>query len=219
VLKFVAICDIIFENTRADARRIILGDKMKAIQNIQDFDSRIKRVLITKEQIAEAVAEAGKWIDSIYDGRPILLVSILKGAFVFMADICRVVSVPCEVGFMCAKSYYEGTTSSGVVKITMDLDRDISGYHVVIVEDIIDTGRTLNDIMKILQARAPLSLWPIENSSLVNGLHLWSFTPDWMKKPVCICSTSAVAAAAPVMRNTTLLPAATPVISASPARS
>ncbi len=131
---------------------------MKAIRSKQDFDARIKRTLITKEEIDAAVKRAGKEIDKIYDGRPILLVSILKGAFVFMADLCRAVSVPCEIGFMCAKSYYEGTVSSGVVKITMDLDRDVSAYHVVIVEDIIDTGRTLNDIVKILKARNPVSL-------------------------------------------------------------
>ena len=77
---------------------------MKEIQNAKDFESRIKRVLITKEEIEEAIAKAGKELDKIYDGRPILLVSILKGAFVFMADLCRAVSVPCEIGFMCAKS-------------------------------------------------------------------------------------------------------------------
>lgn len=131
---------------------------MKEIKNIEDHNSRIKNILITKEEIAAAIAEAGKKIDAIYDGRPILLVSILKGAFVFMADLCRAVSVPCEIGFMCAKSYYEGTVSSGVVQITMDLDRDIQGYHVVIVEDIIDTGRTLNDVVALLRARGPLSL-------------------------------------------------------------
>ena len=131
---------------------------MKEIHSTEDFKSNIKRVLITEEEIAAAVAKLGKDIDAIYDGRPILLVSILKGAFVFMADVCRAVSVPCEVGFMCAKSYYEGVDSSGVVKITMDLDKDISAYHVVIVEDIIDTGRTLNDIVKMLKARNPLSL-------------------------------------------------------------
>lgn len=128
------------------------------MKSIAEYESKIKRILVSKEEIADAIAEAGKKIDQIYDGRPILLVSILKGAFVFMADLCRAVSVPCEIGFMCAKSYYEGTESSGVVKITMDLDRDISGYHVIIVEDIIDTGRTLNDIVKLLKARNPLSL-------------------------------------------------------------
>ena len=131
---------------------------MKKIYSIEDYESRIKRVLITEEEVKEAIAKAGKLIDSYYDGRPILLVSILKGAFVFLADLCRAVSVPCEIGFMCAKSYYEGTVSTGVVKITMDLDQDISNYHVIIVEDIIDTGRTLNDIVKMLKARNPASL-------------------------------------------------------------
>ena len=131
---------------------------MKEIRSIQDFESRIKRVLITEEEIQAAIRAAGKEIDKLYDGRPILLVSILKGAFVFMADLCRAVSVPCEIGFMCAKSYYSGTVSSGVVKITMDLEQDISQYHVVIVEDIVDTGRTLSDIVNMLKTRGPISL-------------------------------------------------------------
>ena len=125
---------------------------------MNNYNAKIKRVIITKEEIAEAVQKAGKEIDKIYDGRPILLVSILKGAFVFMADICRAVSVPCEIGFMCAKSYYNGTVSTGNVTITLDLDQDISNYHVVIVEDIIDTGRTLKDVVALLKTRNPLSL-------------------------------------------------------------
>lgn len=131
---------------------------MREIKNIEDYNGRIKNILITKEEIDRAIAEAGKKISDSYDGRPILLVSILKGAFVFMADLLRAITVPCEVGFMCAKSYYQGTVSSGVVKITMDLDQDISNYHVIIVEDIIDTGRTLKDVYDLLKARNPLSL-------------------------------------------------------------
>ena len=131
---------------------------MKNITSVEDYQKRIKRIIITEEEIKAAIAEAGKKIDAIYDGRPIILVSILKGAFVFMADLCRAVSVPCEIGFMCAKSYYEGTVSTGVVNITMDLDRDIKDYHVVIVEDIVDTGRTLNDIVKLLKTRNPISM-------------------------------------------------------------
>ena len=127
-------------------------------KSVEEFEKKIKRVIITKEEIEEAVKKAGKEIDAIYDGNPILLVSILKGAFVFMADICRAVTVPCEIGFMCAKSYYSGTVSTGAVKITMDLEQDISKYHVVIVEDIIDTGRTLNDVVNLLKTRNPLSL-------------------------------------------------------------
>ncbi len=125
--------------------------------NKDEFNERIKRVIISEEEIKEAIAKAAKEINDSYDGRPILLVSILKGAFVFMADFCRAITVPCEIGFMCAKSY-QGTNSTGVVKITMDLDKDISNYHVVIVEDIIDTGRTLKDIVNLLKSRNPLSL-------------------------------------------------------------
>lgn len=131
---------------------------MRAINSIEDYNSRVKRILITEDEIKAAVAKAGKDISDSYDGRPILLVSILKGAFVFMADLLRAITVPCEIGFMCAKSYYEGTVSTGVVKITMDLEQDISNYHVIIVEDIIDTGRTLNDVVKMLKARNPISL-------------------------------------------------------------
>lgn len=131
---------------------------MLNIDSIEKFEKKIKRVIITEEEIKEAIKKAGKQISDSYDGRPILLVSILKGAFVFMADLCRAITVPCEIGFMCAKSYYNGTVSSGVVKITMDLEQDISNYHVVIVEDIIDTGRTLNDVVRMLKSRNPLSL-------------------------------------------------------------
>ncbi len=125
---------------------------------INEFNKKINRVLVTEDEIKEAIAKAGKEISDSYDGRPILLVSILKGAFVFMADLCRQITVPCEIGFMAAKSYYEGTVSAGEVKITMDLAQDVSKYHVIIVEDIIDTGRTLKDVVALLRARNPLSL-------------------------------------------------------------
>ena len=131
---------------------------MDKTEMIENFNSKIKRVLISKEEIKAAIKEAAKKIDESYAGRPLLRVSILNGAFVFMADLCREVTVPCEIAFMCASSYYSGTQSSGIVNITMDLKQDISGYHVIIVEDIIDTGRTLNDVVKLLKARGPLSL-------------------------------------------------------------
>ena len=145
---------------------------------VEEYQSKIKRVIITEKEIQEAIAKAGREIDKLYDGRPILLVSILKGAFVFMADLCRAVSVPCEIGFMCAKSYYSGTVSTGVVKITMDLDQDVSNYHVVIVEDIIDTGRTLNDVCKMLKQRNPVSLHVI---TLLDkpSRRLVDFNPDY----------------------------------------
>ena len=106
----------------------------------QEFQKKIKRVLITEQEIQDKIQKVGAQISREYEGKPLLLVSILNGAFVF------------------AKSYYNGTSSSGIVKITMDLMQDISGYHVIIAEDIIDTGRTLNDVLKLLKARNPLSL-------------------------------------------------------------
>ena len=131
---------------------------MDEIKSLETFNSNIKRVLISEEEIKAAIKETGKKISETYNGEPILLVSILNGAFVFMADLCREITAPCEIAFMCAKSYYKGTDSSGIVNITMDLEQDISGYHVIIVEDIVDTGRTLNDVVKLLKARNPLSL-------------------------------------------------------------
>ncbi|MDE6020164.1 MAG: hypoxanthine phosphoribosyltransferase [Ruminococcus sp.] len=125
---------------------------------LKEYETKIKKILITEAEIKEKIRFAAKKIDELYDGTPILLVSILKGAFVFMADLCRAVTVPCEIGFMAASSYYDGTISSGNIKITLDLSQDISGYHVIIVEDIIDTGQTLKDITELLKKRSPLSL-------------------------------------------------------------
>ncbi|MBE5734771.1 MAG: hypoxanthine phosphoribosyltransferase [Clostridiales bacterium] len=124
----------------------------------EEYKRRIKRVVITEDEIKQAIKEAGKKISDSYDGRPILLVSILNGAFVFMADLCREITVPCELAFMCAKSYFAGTESSGKVTVTMDVSQDLSKYHVIIVEDIIDTGRTLKVICDMLKERNPLSL-------------------------------------------------------------
>jgi hypoxanthine phosphoribosyltransferase len=125
---------------------------------ISEYQSKINRIIITADEIKQKIAEAGKFIDNIYDGKPIVLVSILKGSFIFLADLARAVSVPCEIDFMEAKSYYESTESSGEVRITKELKRDISGCHVIMVEDIIDTGRTLSHVLKLLKEKNPLSL-------------------------------------------------------------
>ncbi|MBR7084562.1 MAG: hypoxanthine phosphoribosyltransferase [Oscillospiraceae bacterium] len=125
---------------------------------ISDYEKQIDRVLISQEEIQQAVRKAGKYIDATYAGKPLLLVSVLKGAFIFLADLSRAVSIPCEIGFMQAQSYFEGTESAGEVEITLDLMQNLSEYHVLIVEDIIDTGRTLRLIMEKLKERNPLSL-------------------------------------------------------------
>lgn len=128
------------------------------IESMTEYSRRIKRVLITEEEIRREIRKVGEQIDALYDGTPILLVSILKGAFVFMADVLREIHVPCEIDFMEAKSYFDDTNSSGTVTITRELQHDISQYHVVVVEDIIDTGRTLSEVIRLLKTRSPKSL-------------------------------------------------------------
>ena len=122
------------------------------------YDRHIRRILISSEEIQKAIRLAGAQIDAEYRGKPLLIVSLLKGAFIFLADLSRAVSIPCEIGFMQASSYYEGTSSSGNVRITQDLMQDIRDYHVLIVEDIIDTGYTLSLVTEELRRRCPLSL-------------------------------------------------------------
>lgn len=125
--------------------------------SIEAYKNKIKRILITEEEIQDAVKKTAKMVDEIYDGTPILLVSILKGAFVYMADVCKYVTVPCEIAFMTAKSYFNDVVSSGKVEITMDVKQDVEKYHVVIIEDIVDTGRTLSEVVKVLKERNPKS--------------------------------------------------------------
>ncbi|MDE6132767.1 MAG: hypoxanthine phosphoribosyltransferase [Oscillospiraceae bacterium] len=127
-------------------------------ETIEDYKKNTVNVVVSEEKIREAVKKTGQSLNEIYDGTPLLLVSVLKGSFVFLADLCREITIPCEIGFMAAKSYYEGTSSTGEVDITMDLQQDISKYHVVIVEDIIDSGRTLKSIVERLKSRNPMSL-------------------------------------------------------------
>ncbi len=128
------------------------------ITNMSEFHKHIKRVIISEEELKTAIARTGEILSMEYKDKPLLLVSILKGAFIFMADLSRAITIPHEIGFMAAKSYFESTESSGEVEITLDLAQDISKYHVVIVEDIIDTGRTLKKVMEYLAGKNPLSL-------------------------------------------------------------
>ncbi len=123
-----------------------------------EFCSHTKNVLISEAEIQQAVRSCAEDISKEYEGKPLLIVGILKGSFVFLSDLIKRITIPCELAFMAASSYYDGTTSSGEVRISLDISRDISEYHVVIVEDIIDTGRTLSEISRILKGRDPLSL-------------------------------------------------------------
>lgn len=126
-------------------------------KSVEQFNKRILRKVIKERQIKRAVKKLGAKIDALYDGKPILLVSVLKGGAVFLTDVLRAVTVPCEIAFMRAKSY-SGTTSSGEVEILLDIEQDVTKYNVVILEDIVDTGRTLSKIVEIIKERKPLTL-------------------------------------------------------------
>jgi hypoxanthine phosphoribosyltransferase len=118
----------------------------------------LKQVLISAEQIQERVGELAAQIDADYDGRDLLLVGVLKGAVMVMADLARAMHLPVEMDWMAISSYGSGTKSSGVVRILKDLDATIEGRDVLIVEDIIDSGLTLSYLLRTLKAREPRTL-------------------------------------------------------------
>jgi hypoxanthine phosphoribosyltransferase len=122
------------------------------------MENDVGEVLISHEQIKEKTAELGRQISRDYEGKNPLLICVLKGGLMFLADLMREITIPLEIDFMAVTSYGDATESSGVVRILMDLDRNISGRHVLIVEDIIDTGRTLTYIMENLRTREPASV-------------------------------------------------------------
>jgi hypoxanthine phosphoribosyltransferase len=115
-------------------------------------------ILLSEETIRERVAELGRQITKDYEGRDLILVGVLKGAVTFMVDLARNIDLPLAMDFMAVSSYGASTESSGVVRITKDLEASLQGKHVLIVEDIIDTGLTLKYIMEILRAHEPASV-------------------------------------------------------------
>jgi hypoxanthine phosphoribosyltransferase len=118
----------------------------------------IEKVLIDEASLQARVQELGKIISREYAGRDLLLVSVLKGSIVFMADLIRAISIPHEIDFMATSSYGSGVTSSGAVRILKDLNTSIEGRNILLVEDIIDSGNTLSYLLRILQERQPASI-------------------------------------------------------------
>jgi hypoxanthine phosphoribosyltransferase len=118
----------------------------------------VAEVLLDEATVEERVAALGAEISADYDGREVLLVGVLKGAVFFMADLMRRLTIPCEIDFMAISSYGAATDSSGVVRILKDLDVNIAGRDVLVVEDIIDSGLTLSYLMRTLRARRPATL-------------------------------------------------------------
>ena len=126
---------------------------------MHNMDNDIDHILVPEEELKAKVTALGEQITHDYEGKDLLMVSILKGSVVFMADLMRAVSIPCSIDFMVVSSYGgSNTTSSGLVKIIKDLDGDLSGKDVLIVEDILDTGITLSNLVPMLKMRNPNSV-------------------------------------------------------------
>ena len=118
----------------------------------------VQEILFSEEQLKTRVAELAAQIEQDYAGQEIMLISVLRGSFVFMADLCRAINLACTIDFMSVSSYGKGTSSSGQVQITKDLSEDISGRHIIVVEDILDSGNTLSYLLRILEQRHPASI-------------------------------------------------------------
>lgn len=124
-----------------------------------DMSQNIERILYTEEELRERVRQLGAQITADYAGvEKIMLVSVLRGSYIFMADLSRAINLPCLVDFMSVSSYGAGTASSGQVEIVKDISSSIEGYHVIIVEDILDSGNTLYYLMDVLRARKAASI-------------------------------------------------------------
>ncbi len=121
-------------------------------------DPNLGKVVVTQAELEARIAELGEQLTADYEGRAPLLVGVLKGAFVFMSDLARAIRLPLEFDFMAVSSYGSATKTSGVVRIVKDLDLDLTGRHVLLVEDIVDSGLTLSYLRRNLAARGPASL-------------------------------------------------------------
>lgn len=117
------------------------------------MDQDIERVLFSEAELKTRVAELGAQISADYQGKNPIIISVLRGSYIFMADLTRKISLPCTIDFMAVSSYGKGTTSSGQVKIVKDLSENIEGRDVIVVEDILDSGNTLSYLLQILKAR------------------------------------------------------------------
>ena len=122
------------------------------------LEKDIDHILFSEEQLKARVREIAGQIDRDFAGKEPMLISVLRGSFIFMADLMRSITLPCTVYFMAVSSYGAGTTSSGQVKITKDLSESIEGRDIIVVEDILDSGNTLSYLLQILQARHPASM-------------------------------------------------------------
>ena len=143
------------------------------------LEQAVKNVIIDENRLKLIISELGRKISEDYKDNNLLLVSVLKGSVVFMADLMRAIKIPCSVDFMCVSSYGNGVKTSGVVKIVKDIDINLKGYDLLIVEDILDSGLTLSYLEEILSARNPAS---IKICTLLDkpSRHMTDIKPDYV---------------------------------------
>ncbi|MHB1549168.1 MAG: hypoxanthine phosphoribosyltransferase [Acidimicrobiales bacterium] len=134
------------------------GDAPPPVETFPNARSGVGPVVVSAEELRERVLALGAVITADYEGRAPLLVGVLKGAYMFMSDLARAIRLPVEVDFMAVSSYGSATRTSGIVRIVKDLDADLTGRHVLVVEDIVDSGLTLSYLQRYLHARGPASL-------------------------------------------------------------
>lgn len=144
-----------------------------------ESDPLLGPVVVSVEQLSTRIGDLGREITKDYEGRPPLLVGVLKGAFVFLADIAREIDLPVELDFMAVASYGSATKTSGVVRIVKDLDIDLTGRHVIVIEDIVDSGLTLAYLRKSLLARGPES-FAVCSLLLKTGQQRMNFEVDYV---------------------------------------
>lgn len=149
------------------------------------IENDIEKVFFSKEELSDIVKRLGAQISRDYEGKNLMLVSILKGSVIFMADLMREITVPCDIDFMCVSSYGSGTKTSGRVKIIKDLDIDLNGKDLLLVEDILDSGMTLSHICDILRTRNPSSIRictlldkPERRKADIHADYAGTFVPD-----------------------------------------
>lgn len=149
------------------------------------FHKDLKKVLLSEEQIKITVQELAEKINKDYEGKKLLIVIILKGSFVFAADLIRKINLPLELDFMVVSSYGAGTESSGIVKIIKDLNESVKGKNVLVIEDILDSGITLSNLLEVLKVRQPESLEictllnkPERRKAQVNAKYIGCDIPD-----------------------------------------
>ncbi|MBI6872967.1 hypoxanthine phosphoribosyltransferase [Clostridium aciditolerans] len=146
----------------------------------------IREVLLTEEQLRTKIREIGQQVSKDYDGKDLMLVGILKGSVPFMADLLKEITIPCTMDFMAVSSYGNSSKTSGIVRILKDLDFEIEGKHVLIVEDIIDSGTTLAYLIEYLKGRKPASLEiacllskPERRAVEINARYMGFVVPDY----------------------------------------